>query len=95
MNYIIHQKNLIDPKHQQDFFDKEAQKKLKLIHKILSGYRKQINLDIYVGKTSADEYQISIALPMRSKLLYLEEKGYQPVLLIHQLLDKLRAAVQE
>lgn len=90
MRYIIHNKNLIGDIEQQNSFEKRISKKIDLLKRVLSNYRKNLLLEIYVSKVNSHNYKVSLSLKLKSKLLYLEEKGSNILMLANNLLEKLR-----
>ena len=94
MKYHIQNLHLVQPTHQQTFFEEEIQKKLKRIERILRGYNKLPELEVHI-KMEGAQYVITLTLPMMSKVLAVKEKGTSAVLTLNNALDKLRKAVRE
>ena len=95
MRYIIHNKNLLENKDQQTFFEEEVQNKLKLLEPVLVNYSKEPVPEIFINKISDHDYRIDVSLPLKDKPLFLEEKGSKPVAVVNNLLDKLRYQVKK
>jgi len=94
MKYAIQNLHLIQPEHQQLFFEEEIKKKLKRIERILKEYPKLPVLSVHLKKEGAD-YVVTLTLPMLSRVLLVKERGTSPVLTVNHALDTLRKAVRE
>lgn len=95
MEYVIHRKHLIEPEHQQHFFEREVQKKVKLLERFLAAYRKHPRLEVFVSRPANEQYKVAVSLPMKSKQLYLEHEHESAILGVNEALDRLRKAVKE
>ncbi|MCL6524123.1 MAG: hypothetical protein K6T34_05615 [Thermoflavifilum sp.] len=94
MKYHIQNLHLVQPAHQQQFFEEEIQRKLKRIARILREYAKLPELEVHV-KMEGSNYVITLTLPMLSKVLVVKQKGTSPILTLNHALDTLRKAVRE
>lgn len=95
MRYIIHNKNLIGDLEQQNSFEKKISTKINLLKRVLSNYRKNLLLEVYVSKVNSHSYKVSLSLKLKSKLLFLEEKGSNILTLANNLLEKLRNVTKQ
>jgi RNA polymerase sigma factor (sigma-70 family) len=95
MRYIIHNKHLITPQHQQIFFEQEVDKKVKGMEEILRGYKKDLLLDVFIKKNSSNQYHVAASLRLKSKWLLIEKSGFDAFLLINENLDALRNRIKE
>ncbi|MEZ5084624.1 MAG: hypothetical protein R2750_14460, partial [Bacteroidales bacterium] len=89
MRYIIHNKNLIGGAKQQNSFEEKVSTKMNLLRRVLSNYRKNLLLEVYVSKVNSHNYKVSLSLKLKSKFLYLEEEGSNILALVSDQLDKL------
>jgi RNA polymerase sigma factor (sigma-70 family) len=102
MKYAIHNKHLIEPESQQKFFEEEVQKKIKRLEKDVSHLEQEkkgnaviLNVDIFIKKEGKRLYSISVSLSLKGKTLVLEDKGEIPMLVVNELLDKLRRQLRD
>jgi RNA polymerase sigma factor (sigma-70 family) len=95
MRYIIHNKHLITPQHQQIFFEQEVDKKVKGMEEILRGYKKDLLLDVFIKKNSSNQYNIAASVRLKSKWLLIEKRGNDTFLLVNEVLDTLRNRIKE
>ncbi len=95
MRYIVHNKQLIEDLKQQVSFDTVISDKISLLERVLSNYRKHLVLDIYISKTTTFLLKVSVSIKMKSKLIYLEDEGDNPLALVGDLLEKLRNIVKK
>jgi DNA-directed RNA polymerase specialized sigma24 family protein/ribosome-associated translation inhibitor RaiA len=94
MEYKIHHLDLVSPASQQPFFEQEVMGKMERLQKILKSYPHELVIDIYVKKEGND-YIITASLSLPGKKLTAEEKGSQPVLLVINVLDRLRGLIKK
>ena len=95
MEYKIHQLAHVSPANQQSFFEEEVRKKVARLQKILRDYPHVPLLEIFVKKEGSLEYFITATMTMRGKTLTAEEKGTQPVIVVNNVLDKLRGLLKK
>jgi len=95
MRYIIHNKNLIGDTKQQNYFEEKISKKINLLKRVLSNYRKNLLLEVFVSKVNSHCYKVSLSLKLKSKLLYIEKEGNNIIVLVNELLEKLKIITKQ
>lgn len=94
MKYIVHNKTLIGNLEEQSIFEQKISRKISLLDRVLSNYKKNLVLDIYISKINSHLFNVSLSLKLKSKLLYLEDKGDNIFSLVNDLLEKFRNIVK-
>src|ERR1700704_4452553 len=95
MEYKIHHLDLVSPDSQQPFFEEVVTKKVGRLQKILKHYPHELVVDVFVKKEGNLENVITASIAMPGKKLAAEEKGTQPVLLVANVLDKLKDLIKK
>jgi RNA polymerase sigma factor (sigma-70 family) len=95
MEYKIHHLDLVKPTNQQPFFIEEVEKKLKRFDKLLRYYPKELVLEIFVRPEGDNDYIIAASLNLKSKEITIKERGSKAVIVVNNVLDKLRSLVKE
>ncbi len=95
MKYIVHNKALIGDSEEQNIFEQKIARKISLLDRVLSNYKKNLVLDIYISKINSHLFKVSLSLKLKSKLLYLEDEGNNILLLVNDLLEKFRNIIKK
>ena len=95
MKYIIHKKELIESELVRQKLEEIAAEKVKKIEKLLKGYSKSPLVEIFISKTSPDSYRIAVSLKMKSRLIYVDEKGRDPEDILKKAFDNVYTEIKK
>ena len=95
MKHVIHRKELLESDGVRQKLENIAAEKVKKIEKLLKGYPKSPLVEVFISKTSPDKYRISVSLKLKSRLVYIDEKGREPEDILKKAFDKAFAEVKK
>jgi len=95
MKYIIHRKELLESEGVRQKLEKIAAEKIKKIEKLLKGYPKSPLVEIFISKISRDSYRMAVSLKLKSRLVYVDEKGRDPEDILKKAFDKVLTEVKK
>jgi hypothetical protein len=95
MEFKINHLTLVEPSHQQPFFEEAVKNKIARFRQLLRDYPKNLLLEVFVKKEAGYLYVVTASLALRGKFLYAEEKGIRAAQVAENALDKLKGLMKK
>ncbi len=95
MEYIIHNKELLESELVQNAVEQLTSEKVAKIEKLLKGYSKSPLVEVFISRISPQNYRISVSLKLKSRLIYIDEKGRNPEDALNKAFDKVLGEIKK
>lgn len=93
MKYIINNVKCIGDKKLQQKAKQLVRKQTNRISRIADNYRKPVTVNVFFNKADKGTYQISVMVPLREHVIYLQENDTNIEAGIHRLFDRLKLSI--